>query len=714
MLSKSNSASYLLINHGDLQFKFLVDTGASISLIKTPKLKQVKNLFYNPNDTVLLNGLSVNGLVDTVGSISIPFKFFDHEVPIKFYIVRDNTNVPFDGLIGNDFLLHQKAQINYEKSALTIKDLPFPLKIHFSANIDEENCYYLPPRSETIVEVGILNKNISEGLSPEIQLCTDVYLAKALLKVNKNGKAFTTILNASEKLIKINKLNLYLEEIPYLQCYHLAESSVNNFENSNRLDVLQSNLRLDHLNSEEKSELLNLCKSYSDIFFLPNDCLTHTETLQHEIKTTTSTPISTKIYRFPKVHETEVDNQINRMLNDNIIRPSSSPYNSPLWVVPKGRDKDSGQQKWRIVTDYRKLNNVTVGDSFPIPNIDYILDQLGHSKYFTTLDLASGFNQILIKPEDVCKTAFSTPQGHYEYLRMPFGLKNAPATFSRLMKTVLTGLEGSQCFTYLDDTIVYASCLSEHNSKLEKVFNRLRINNLKLQPEKCEFLHREVSYLGHIITADGVKPNPEKIRAIVDYPKPVDSKSIKQFLGLMGYYRKFIKNFSTIAKPLTSLLQNDVVFVWNDEQEDAFQKLKNSLITEPILQYPDYTKPFILSTDASNSALGAVLSQGEIGNDLPISFASRTLNKAEIHYSTTEKELLAIVWATKHFRTYLYGQKFVIVTDHRPLIWLFNCKDPSSRLIRWRLKLEEYDYDIHYKPGCANSNADALYEIQYY
>jgi hypothetical protein len=276
------------------------------------------------------------------------------------------------------------------------------------------------------------------------------------------------------------------------------------------------------------------------------------------------------------------------------------------------------------------------------------------------------------------------------------------------MNLVLSGLQGSQCFTYLDDVIIYASSLEEHNNKLKNVFNRFRTNNLKLQPDKCEFLHKEISYLGHIITENGVKPNPEKIQAVVKYPAPTNVKTIKQFLGLLGYYRKFIKDFALLAKPLTYLLRKDIPFIWGPEQEKSFNNLKETLTKQPILQYPDYTKPFTLTTDASNFAIGAILSQGEVGKDLPIAYASRTLNNAECHYSTTEKELLAIVWATKHFRPYLYGQTFKIITDHRLLIWLFNCTDPSSRLIHWRLKLEEYDYEIFYKPGRINSNADAL------
>lgn len=248
------------------------------------------------------------------------------------------------------------------------------------------------------------------------------------------------------------------------------------------------------------------------------------------------------------------------MLKQGIIQPSVSPYSSPLWVVPKKLDV-SGERKWRIVIDYRNLNDVTIGDSYPLPNIEYILDQLGHSQYFSTLDLASGFHQIEMKPEDISKIAFSTPFGHYEFTRMPFGLKNSPSTFQRLMNTVLTGLQGLQCFVYLDDVVIYASSINEHEKKLRTIFERLRSNQLLLQPDKCEFMKKEVLYLGHVISDKGVAPNPEKVKAISSYPTPKNQKQIKQFLGLIGYYRRFIKNFSAIAKPLTALLKNNVSFI---------------------------------------------------------------------------------------------------------------------------------------------------------
>ncbi|XP_043488078.1 uncharacterized protein LOC122515007 [Polistes fuscatus] len=311
-------------------------------------------------------------------------------------------------------------------------------------------------------------------------------------------------------------------------------------------------------------------------------------------------------------------------------------------------------------------------------------------------------------PDDRAKTAFSTPHGHYEFNRMPFGLKNAPATFQRLMDHVLTGLQGEEMFVYLDDVVLYARSLNEHQAKFNKLAHCLRIANLKLQPDKCEFLRREVAYLGHIIGENGVKPDPKKLKAVKEFPRPNNIKSIRQFLGLAGYYRRFIPAFSKVAKPLTDLLKKEALFRWESTHENAFCSLRDALCKEPILQYPNFSLPFNVTTDASGYAIGAVLSQGPVGKDLPISYCSRILNKAEMNYSTIERELLAIVFATNYFRPYLYGREFTLITDHKPLVWLKSVKDPTSRLVKWSLKLAEYTFKIIYKPGTANANADAL------
>lgn len=310
------------------------------------------------------------------------------------------------------------------------------------------------------------------------------------------------------------------------------------------------------------------------------------------------------------------------------------------------------------------------------------------------------------------KTAFNVENGHYEYLRMPFGLKNAPATFQRVMDHVLRELQNKICLVYMDDIIIFSTSLQEHISNLTQVFQKLRDSKLKIQLDKSEFLRQNVEFLGHVITPNGIKPNPNKIKAIEKFPIPTTAKEIKSFLGLLGFYRKFIKDFAKITKPFTKCLKKGEKIVHNNEFLEAFDRCKNILSNQPLLQYPDFDKPFLLTTDASNFAIGAVLSQGPVGKDKPIAYASRTLNSAEQNYSTVEKELLSIVNFTKYFRPYLYGRKFTIITDHKPLQWINNLKEPNSRLMRWRLKLLEYDYDIVYRKGSENKVADALSRIE--
>lgn len=351
---------------------------------------------------------------------------------------------------------------------------------------------------------------------------------------------------------------------------------------------------------------------------------------------------------------------------------------------------------------------MTMEDKFPMPNIEVLFSKLGNSQYFTTLDLAKGFHQIPISRNDRHKTAFSTHTGHYEFTRMLFGLKNAPASFQWMMNEVLHDLINNICVVYLDDILVFSTSLSEHITSLRAIFQRLSEYNLKVQIDKCNFFKRESEYLGHVITHKGIKPNPDKISAIqrVEIPKTV--KQIRSFLGLTGFYRKFIKDYSKVALPMISRLKKGAVIDTNDQLYiDSFNKLKKLICSSPVLVYPDFEKKVVLTTDASNEALGAVLSQ----NGHPVAFTSRTLNRHELNYSTIEKELLAIVWATKYFRPYLYGRKFKIQTDHRPLIWLNSLKEPNMKLQRWKLKLNEYDFDVEYIKGKTNQVVDFLSRV---
>lgn len=675
----------------------LVDTGAELNLIKLDSLKD--NILVSETKTYNMQGIN-DQLVRTLGSTVLTIEINDKTYETEFQVVDNSFPITGDGILGNPFLKDNEVIINVGKGEITTPT---------------DNVSTIPARSEMIVSVEVDNEDLAEQqiILVHAQEINKKILCANVLNTIKNQEILINVMNPTEEpqtLTKLKLSNLTHEVFDIIKINSISTNKI--AENKeNRIQLIKDVIKWDHMNKEEKEAIEHLCNEFSDIFFLEGDKIRSTEAVMHEIKTPgVSQPIYQRPYRLPYAQKAEIDKQVDHLIQDGIISPSESPWNAPLLIVPKKVDS-TGDKKYRVVVDFRKLNNLTVGDAFPMPDITSILDQLGKAKYFSCLDMASGYHQISIHPDDKEKTAFSTDKGHFEFNRMCFGLKSAPATFQRLMNRVLQGINGYRAFVYLDDIIVISSTLQEHINQLREVFARLRKFNLQLQPPKCEFLRREVNYLGHVITEDGVKPDRAKVECISNYPVPRNTKEVKAFLGLVGYYRKFIKDFSKKSKPLTNLLKQGQEFIWTDLCQDAFMFFRKILTEEPLLQHPDFTKPFNVTTDASNMAIGAVLSQGKIGSDLPISYASRTLNKAEKNYNTTEKELLAIVWAVKQFRPYLYGRKFVIVTDHRPLTWLFSVKDPGSRLIRWRLQLEEFEYEVVYKPGTQNTNADALSRI---
>lgn len=502
------------------------------------------------------------------------------------------------------------------------------------------------------------------------EITENVFCSNTVSTVN-HGRAIVSMLNISEETKNVNEKEL--NKILYDSEYEILKvETINN--TTDRMTRLKQVLKTDHMNNEERRSIYDLCEKYNSVLHIEGDVLTFTNAGTHKIKLKQDQPpIYHRPYRLPHSQQEEIHTQIKKLEDNDIIESSRSPWNSPLLLVRKKMD-NSGKQKFRIVVDFRALNEVTINEFHPLPNITEILDQLGQCQVFSILDLTHEFYQILLEEDSRELTAFSTNQGHWQFKRMIQGMKTSPGTFQRVMNTALAGLIGIKCLVYLDDIIIYGKNLYDHNEKLVEVFERLRVNNLKLQPNKCEFLKRECVYLGHVISEHGIKPDERKVKSVLEFSRPTTVKNIKSFLGLSGYYRKFINSYSGIAKPLTNLLKQDTKFVWSEECQKSFDTLKKALCSEPILKNPDFTNIFILTTDASNKALGAILSQGEIGKDLPICYAPRTLNKSVNNYSTTELECLAIVYGVKQFRPYLYGRKFIILSDHRPLTWLFNLK----------------------------------------
>ena len=464
----------------------------------------------------------------------------------------------------------------------------------------------------------------------------------------------------------------------------------------------QLDWNISHLTDEEQRSLKSLLASYSDVFALNPSELGTTQLVTHFIDTGSSPPVKQQVRRTPFALREKVDQLVEEMLDLGVIEASESPWASPIVLV----QKKNGEM--RFCVDYRKLNRITKLDEFPLPRIDDTLDQLTGSRHFSTLDLASGYWQIAMDSESKEKTAFTTYSGLFQFRKMPFGLVNAPATFQRLMEVVLAGLARKVCVVYLDDILVFGRTLTEHNANLGRVLERIRMAGLRLKPRKCHFALEEVEYL-HLVSTDGVRTDPKKLRAVEEFPIPPDLKTLRSFLGLASYYRKFVPGFAKVAGPLHALTRKDVPFLWTSECQSAFVKLKALLTSAPVLAYPDFSEPFVLETDASGAGLGAVLAQRQEDNSIkPIAYASRSLQPHEKNYGITELEGLGVVWAVKHFRPYLYGHTCDVYTDHAALTSLLNTPQPSGKLARWGMAIQELDLHMHHRSGKTNANADAL------
>lgn len=449
--------------------------------------------------------------------------------------------------------------------------------------------------------------------------------------------------------------------------------------------------------AKEQVQLQSLLQEYEDIFKPPVG-LPPNRSIEHSIELKEgSQPFSIRPYRNSFDQKNEIERLVTEMLETGIIRPSTSPFASPILLVKK---KDG---TWRFCIDYRRLNSLTIKNKFPIPLIEELLDELGGAEFFTKLDLRAGYHQVRMKEKDIEKTAFRTHSGHYEFIVMPFGLTNAPATFQNLMNKVFEPFLRKFTLVFFDDILVYSKAAQDHLQHLELVFEVMRQHKLFAKQSKCDFMKDQVAYLGHVISKAGVAVDGSKVADMLAWPLPQNIKALRGFLGLSGYYRKFVKGYGTIAKPLTMLLQKDH-FHWSDEATVAFNNLKTALTNTPILKLPDYTKVFTVETDASNSGIGAVLTQ----EGHPLAYFSKSLGIRGQAMSTYEKELMAVVAAVKKWTPYLMDKRFYIKTDHYALKFLSDQKVNNLIQQKWLSKLLGYDYTILYRKGSENTVADAL------
>ena len=571
------------------------------------------------------SAIGANGSpLDVMGRVNIPILLDTFSTNQSFIVVHKLT---VDCLLGMDFLAKHWAVIDCVKNSLSLTSgstylqLYETIKPEIVAVVSVSETVKIPAWSKaaTIKHPGI--KAGQEGLvEPNYKGQGRLLVARSLNTVNPRNEVSMQVINTGHETMTLYSgttlasFNSSVEIMPVSDSEHTPDNVQG--------DVMpEVDLARADLSTPQRHDLNRLIWEFRDLFVSEGGCTGRTSVIKHTIRTEGS-PIRQPLRRIPFVLQDTVKAEIKKMLQQGVIRKSCSPWSSPVVMIKK---KDGA---WRFCIDFRKVNSVTHKDAYPLPRIDETLESLSGSQYFTTLDLASGYWQVEVSESDKEKTAFSTQDGHYEFNVMPFGLTNAPATFQRLMECVLAGLTFEQCLIYIDGIIVFSATFPQHLERLRTVFEHLARAGLKLKPKKCHFARSEIRYLGHIVSRDGVKADPEKLRAITSYPTPRDVKELRQFLGLTNYYRRFIEGYSVIAEPLHKLTRKSAAgYKWTGECGRAFEVLQQRLVSPPILAYPQFEHKFTLATDASDSALGGVLSQVIDGQEHVISYWSQGRTK---------------------------------------------------------------------------------------
>lgn len=471
------------------------------------------------------------------------------------------------------------------------------------------------------------------------------------------------------------------------------------------------NLPRDQWSEDEERFVHSVVSEFSEQFYIEGDPLSKIEGVKHHIHLKPNAPIiNIRQFKLSDQEMAKMKEKIDIMLEQGIIEESMSPFNQPSFLVKK-KEGTGTVVGHRLVTDFKKLNEFTESIGFPIPLIDTIIKSMGGCKYFSILDVNSAFHQVELHEEDRHLTAFSIGYMKYQYRRLPMGLSNAPITYQNVVVQIFKNLLGNGVNIYMDDIGIATESREKHDQLIREVLTRAKKSGLQFKMEKCRFFAKSVKYLGYVVSAEGVKANPSKVQCINEYPQPKTVLQVQRFLGMINYFRRFIKDHAKLARPLTQLCSPSKTFLWSEACQGAFSNLKRALIEEVTLEIPDRNKTLYLTCDASADCIGCVLSCGDPPEDRPVHFFSKTLNKSQQNYSTIDRELYAIVMGTRVFREYLYLRPFVIITDHRPLVHLFNVKNTNSRLFRYRWELSDLDFKILYRPGKTNYVADALSRI---
>jgi hypothetical protein len=705
--SGPKSETYLKLSVEGRVVSCLLDTGSEVTLLP---VELTANIAVTPSTQKLIaaNGTEINVL----GSATIEATEGTHSFQITG-LVSDHV---LDPILGIDFLHAHDALWKFASAEIILEG--FHHKLHprgtglWHSRVVTCNKITVPPRSESVV----LAKVIFNDFSSSTDVTANTWVTEAarldsgllVSRVVLPNRAF----DVPVRVMNTNAIGIQLEAgarladlqpVDVLTIEHRVETPETDEIDTAAMEMV--NRVADPVPEDCRQSLGNILRKYKAAFSFNDKDLGRTTLVRHTIETEGARPVRQPLRRHPVCHQDAIHDRIQTMLEQGIIAPSRSPWASNLVLVKK---KDGSL---RCCVDYRDLNAVTVKDAYPLPRTDVCFDALSGSQWFSTFDLRSSYHPVEMDPRDAEKTTFVCREGSFKFLTMPFGLCNAEATFQRLMDVTMSGLAYDICLTYIDDIIVFPRTLSEHLERLEAVLSRLVQAGLKLKPSKCHILQQSVEFLGHVVSSDGIGTSPSKTKIVADWPAPQSQRELRAFLRLASYYRRYVRNFAEVAAPLSEMTAKGKRFEWSPQAQEAFVRLKASLTSPPILAVPSDEASYVLDTDASDFAIGAVLSDIKDGAERVIAYASRKLSKQEINYCVTRRELLAVVFFVKHFRHYLLGRKFTIRTDHAALQWLRRIPSPVGQQARWLEQLEEFDFDVIHRAGRQHTNADALSRI---
>ena len=698
--NKKKTSTYINVKINDNTIKTVADSGSGTTLLSNRLLKLLDGYKLSKvTDFRKFEAANGSGL-EVEGTCEVDMSIGSHKLTVNCTVVN---NLSVDLILGTDLFVSHGAILNFREKTLAIGDtvvkifteeestfscLITPRRINLKPNSEYIEWIKAPKAYNESILIDCINFKGSVEVKGGLFNCSDGFIPV----IFRNNSRFREIIKKGTHLGT-------METVTVNQIQEQKEITGSK-KASELMDFSRSELSTDEL-----FRIKALIDKYDHVFSKNEHDLGYCDTNGFKIDTGTAAPIKSRAYRIPYAQQHKINALISDMLKHKIISKSNSPWASPIVLIKKKDGTD------RFCIDYRKLNKITVKDNYPVPLIEETIDSLEGSKYFTTLDMSSGYWQMALDESAKEKTAFISNKGLFHFEVLPFGLSNAVASFQRTMEEILEGLGNTK--NYLDDIMTHSKNFNDHLEHVEKVFKRLEGANLKLKPSKCTIGTKKTKFLGFDISEKGIRPNEDKLKAIQNYPRPRNPKEIKRFLGMASYYRKFIPKYSSLTEPINRLLKKSCKFLWSMECEEGFKEIIYLLTHPPVLAFPDLERKFHLTTDASKIGLGAVLSQyDDRGDEKVVGYASRLLNQAEKNYSATELECLAIVWACEQFRVYLLGKHFIINSDHNPLVYLDNTKNKSSRVTRWRLSLAEFDKEIVYKKGSENTNADALSRIE--